>query len=284
MSEVDPPDADAMTSFLDFIPTLVTQEDNAQLMRPVSMEEVKTAVFALDPESAAGPDGYSGRFYQACWEIISPDLLTAVQEFFAGVPLPKSVASGLIVLLPKKEYPSSFGDYRPICLCNFINKIFTRILCDRMKVLLPRLISEDQSAFLSGRDITDSILLGQEVVQHLDKRVRGHNIFFKLDMMKVRVSELRCRNELLSRSLSPQKLQKICEIMEALAQRRLFEAIERFLETTYFVWRMIIARRRLHINFLRKVAFFINKGIFLHPSERDPSDEQQQLQVMIVQM
>lgn len=83
----------------------------------------------------------------------------------------------------------TFGDFRPICLCNFVNKLFSRILCDRLKALFPGLILEEQSAFLRGRDISDSILLAQELVQHLDKKVRGHNILFKLDMMKVRVSE-----------------------------------------------------------------------------------------------
>lgn len=53
-----------------------------------------------------------------------------------------------------------------------------------MKSLLPKLIEEEQSAFLQGRDISHNVLLAQEMVQHLDKRVRGHNIMFKLDMMK----------------------------------------------------------------------------------------------------
>lgn len=58
-------------------------------------------IFLLDADSAPGPDGYSRRFYQSCWEVICSE--AAVQEFFAGVPLPKSVASGLIVLIPKRR-------------------------------------------------------------------------------------------------------------------------------------------------------------------------------------
>lgn len=66
-------------------------------------------IFLLDADSAPGPDGYSGRFYRSCWDIIGTDLLSAVQEFMAGVPLPRSVASTSIVLLPKKESPSTFS-------------------------------------------------------------------------------------------------------------------------------------------------------------------------------
>lgn len=104
--------------------------------------------------------------------------------FFIGVPIPKSIASTLIVLLPKKEVCSSFADFRPISLCNFINKVFTKVLCNRLKPLLPSLISKEQSAFVHGREISDNTLLAQEMMHSMEKKVRGHNIIFKLDMMK----------------------------------------------------------------------------------------------------
>lgn len=73
--------------------------------------------------------------------------------------------------------------FRPISLCNFFNKVLTRILCLRLKPLLPSLISEEQTSFIEGRDIADNILLAQEVLQHLDKRIPDYNLIFKLDMM-----------------------------------------------------------------------------------------------------
>lgn len=138
----------------------------------------------MDADSAPGPDGFPGLFYRTCWDIIANDLHAAVLEFFVGVPIPRAVSHALIVLLPKSDSPNIFADFRPISLCNFFNKIFTRILCMRLKPFLSGLISEEQTAFIPGRDISDNILLAQEVLQHLDKRVRGHNILFKLDMMK----------------------------------------------------------------------------------------------------
>lgn len=86
--------------------------------------------------------------------------------------------------LPKKESFTTFNDFRPISLCNFVNKVFTRVLCGRLKTLLPNLISAEQSAFVPGRDISDNILLIQDFLQHLHRRARGHNLIFKLDMLK----------------------------------------------------------------------------------------------------
>lgn len=110
--------------------------------------------------------------------------MAAVQEFLLGVPLPRAVTSTSIVLLPKRESPSTFADYRPISLCNVPNKIMTKILCSRMQSLLPKLISPEQVAFVPGRDIVDNVLLVQELLQHLDRKVRGHNLLLKLDIMK----------------------------------------------------------------------------------------------------
>lgn len=92
----------------------MTESDNLRLLQPCTMDEVKRAVELLDQDSAAGADGYTGRFYRSCWDIICEDLLQAVHEFMAGVPIPRSVASTLIVLLPKKPSPSTFGDSRPL--------------------------------------------------------------------------------------------------------------------------------------------------------------------------
>lgn len=97
-----------LDDFLQDIPSLIGQDDNLTLMGPVSLQEVREAVFQLDEESASGPDGFSGFFFRNFWSIISQALLTAVQEFFSSVPIPKAAASTVITLLPKKPSSTSF--------------------------------------------------------------------------------------------------------------------------------------------------------------------------------
>lgn len=92
-----------MNCVLEYNPSLVSQEDNAALLKPIELDEVKEAVFSLSPDSAPGPDGFSGSFYQACWPIISSDLLLGVQEFMTGVPIPQGIACSSIVLIPNKD-------------------------------------------------------------------------------------------------------------------------------------------------------------------------------------
>ncbi|KAL2543444.1 DNAse I-like superfamily protein [Abeliophyllum distichum] len=67
----------------DIIPRLVSDEDNLQLNRTPTLAEVREAIFSIDPDSVAGPDGFSSHFFQECWDIISDDVFQAVLDFFA---------------------------------------------------------------------------------------------------------------------------------------------------------------------------------------------------------
>ncbi|XP_060190710.1 uncharacterized protein LOC132619973 [Lycium barbarum] len=71
-------------SMLDKIPKMVTEEQNQQLYEMPDEAEVKRAVFGLNGDSAGGPDGFTGRFFQTCWEIIANDLVTMQSGFVKG--------------------------------------------------------------------------------------------------------------------------------------------------------------------------------------------------------
>ncbi|XP_019168334.1 PREDICTED: uncharacterized protein LOC109164037 [Ipomoea nil] len=66
------------TALLDCVPQLVTEGDNDLLTVVPEEEEIKAAVFQMSSVSAAGPDGFSGAFYKACWDIIRADVVLMV--------------------------------------------------------------------------------------------------------------------------------------------------------------------------------------------------------------
>ena len=135
-------------------------------------------------DSAPGPDGLGAGIFQGCWSIIKLDLLEAEKAFFQGMCLPRSFTSTSIVLLPKVAGASCWKDFRPISLCNTCSKIISEVVARRLGRVLPSLVSPWQTGFVPGRGITDNILLTQELVMDLDRRLRHPNIMLKLDMEK----------------------------------------------------------------------------------------------------
>lgn len=68
-----------------------------------------------------------------------------------------------ICMIPKMDRPTKMTELRPISLCNVGYKIISKVLCQRLKSCLPKLISETQSVFVAGRMISDNILIAQEM-------------------------------------------------------------------------------------------------------------------------
>ncbi|XP_049394714.1 uncharacterized protein LOC125859004 [Solanum stenotomum] len=171
-------------SMLDYIPLLISGEDNNAMIKLPDMEEVKMVVFQLDGNSAAGPDGFSGLFFQECWDIVSQDVTNVVRAFFCGQTLPRYITHTNLVLLPKKDLVRSLSDLRPISLSCFINKVISRVLHGRIAAVLPKLISPNQSGFVKGRSISENVLLAQEIIGDINKRNKHTNVVVKLDMTK----------------------------------------------------------------------------------------------------
>ena len=116
--------------------------------------------------------------------MVTEDVHRAIVSFFCGAMLPRSVTTTTIVLLPKVQCPQDFTQFRPISLCNFVNKVISKILSARLARVLPGIISPQQSGFVPGRQMADNFLLAQELLSDIKKPNREGNVMLKLDMMK----------------------------------------------------------------------------------------------------
>ena len=91
-----------------------------------------------------------------------------------------------IVLIPKRNEPQYVSDFRPISLENVISRIVSKVLANRLKVILPNVISDAQSAFVPGRLITDNTTVAFEVLYKMRNKRKGKKgqMAIKLDISK----------------------------------------------------------------------------------------------------
>ncbi|CAN1773889.1 LINE-1 retrotransposable element ORF2 protein [Linum perenne] len=141
---------------------LDTQAD--EMVRPVSRDEVKRALFSIPNEKAPGPDGYNALFFKDSWNILENDLLAAVLGFFDDSKMPPFANSIYLALIPKKKNAEDMGHFRPISCCSVIYKVISKVMANRLSAVLPFLVSKNQTAFIKGRNIGDGVLLAHELL------------------------------------------------------------------------------------------------------------------------
>ena len=147
----------------DVLQSFLNEEEASNLSRPIHCDEIKSAMFSIGSDKAPGPDGYSSGFFKAAWSIVGGDVEEAIMQFFQTGILHPAFNSTSITLVPKNQNPNSIKDYRPISCCTVIYKCITKILSNRLKQYMPKLIGKNQSAFITGRSIVDNVLLAQEL-------------------------------------------------------------------------------------------------------------------------
>ena len=150
------------------IPAIVTEEQNAQLMAQISREEVREAVFDINPHKCPGPDVMNGFFFQQFWDTMGDDLTSMAQEFLITGKLEEGINKTNICLVPKKLEAKRLVEFRPISLCNVAYKIVSKVLSKRLKSVLPWIITETQAAFVEDRLISDNILIAHELLHALN--------------------------------------------------------------------------------------------------------------------
>ncbi|XP_074265751.1 uncharacterized protein LOC141588195 [Silene latifolia] len=154
------------------------------LLAPVTTEEIRDSIFSIPSTKAPGPDGYSSQFFKDAWEIVGPDVIAAIQNFFHHGQLLKQLNTTTLTLIPKTSQPGSVLEFRPIACCNTVYKAIAKILSNRLNKVLPEIISPNQGGFVKGRSIVDNVLICQDLVRLYNRKAASPRCLIKIDLRK----------------------------------------------------------------------------------------------------
>ena len=112
----------------------LNQEEIENINRPITNNEIETAIRNLPANRSPGPDSFTAEFYLKFREELTPILLKLFQKIAEEGKLPNSFYEATITLIPKPDKDSTKKEtYRPISLMNMDAKILKQILANRIQ-------------------------------------------------------------------------------------------------------------------------------------------------------
>jgi hypothetical protein len=123
----------------------------SSLELPFEEKEVLEVVKGMNRDKAPGPDGFTLVFFQDCWDVIKTDLMGVFQDFYTHSKFVNSINATFLALIPKKSGAVDLKDFRPISLVSGVYKIIAKVLANRLRKVVEKIISKSQNAFVKGR-------------------------------------------------------------------------------------------------------------------------------------
>lgn len=142
-------------------------EEQISLIKPFTHKEIKDTMFSINSNKSLGLDGFDSGFFKNSWSIVGNDVIKAINEFFTSYKLPKLFSTSVLVLIPKVSNPSNASEYSLISCCSTFYKCITKLICNRLNLVLPSLINDNQVALLKGRMLGHNVLIIQDLLMIL---------------------------------------------------------------------------------------------------------------------
>ena len=163
--------------------TILHNQDAANLEELFREKEVFIALSKLNKDKALGSNDFSLAFWQHCWEVVKVEVLSFFKEFHEHGCFVKNLNATFLVLVPKKGGVEELKDFKPINLVDSIYKLLAKVLANRLKKMIGKVVSKYYNVFMGIRQILDAVLIANEAI---DSMLRSNRVWVlcKLDIEK----------------------------------------------------------------------------------------------------
>ena len=127
---------------------------------------------SFSKDKSPGLVNWTVDFFTLFFDVVGDDLLDLVEDSRITGKIQKSLNSTFLALIPKENSPRTFGDYKPITLCNLCYKLISKVITNRIKPILSRVLSVEQLGFLKGKQILDVVGMTHECIHNIKKKIK----------------------------------------------------------------------------------------------------------------
>ena len=156
----------------------LNEEDKQFCDADITEKEIFDTIKLLKTNKSPGDDGIVSEFYKEYWYLIHEKITEVLRYIFNIKTLTPSQYNAILTLLYKKGEREDIRNWRPISLLNVDYKIVTKVLAERLKIVLPKIIHPDQKGFVKGRNINQANRLLQDIISFSDQKEQNAAIIF----------------------------------------------------------------------------------------------------------
>jgi hypothetical protein len=129
-----------------------------------SSSEITEALFSMDTRPSPGLDGFGPSFYRKFLPSICLNVQQLFTDFFDGTLDLDGLNRALLDLIPKKDGVRTPDGFCPISIENYPMKLFSKVMVNRVKTLIPMIVDADQTGFIHGRSIAENFIYAADLL------------------------------------------------------------------------------------------------------------------------
>ena len=162
----------------------LSNEEKNSLKIDLTKAELTVALKQTKRGKSPGYDGILVDFYMFFWNKLGDRMYLAFQDSIKKGRLFSSARTGIISLIPKRNHdPLEVAHWRPICLLQNDYKLLSKVMANRIKSMLPKLIHEDQAGFVPGRNLANNVRKAIDLITYSEvKNIEA--MLVSIDFMK----------------------------------------------------------------------------------------------------
>ena len=154
--------------FINSLERKVNDNENEMITKEIELSEVETVLKSVESKKSPGIDGIPYEFYQTFWDLIKHEFMRVIAIMKTTQMLSETQNLAVISLQPKKGDMEKLSNWRPISLMCCDYKFFSKIVANRLKTILPDVISNEQFC-CPGKTIVDNNLLLRDVIYYCNE-------------------------------------------------------------------------------------------------------------------